>query len=202
MLCSFKNLTTGENHTMTMEDIDALFEDQGYTTFEGTVQLATIDEDAEMAEDEQALVNLTGVLTKRGHRFLKHWSARFFVYEPTEEPPMKYYDSHKHAKEQSEVRGTPRNRARWALTAHPRRTRCAPAAHPLLALCTRSASAAPSTRLRCRAKTATRRRASSGSRCERARRAAEGEEGETGEEGEESEFGFQVSLVAERGRGV
>ena len=42
---------------------------------------------------QRARHSISGVLWKRGHRFLRQWNRRLFVYQATKAPPLSYYDA-------------------------------------------------------------------------------------------------------------
>ena len=93
------DLDAGESKMLTPEDVDKLFTEIPYDTFGARTRLITIAEE-ENDDGEELKHTMTGVLWKRGHRFLRGWNARFFVYDAYEDPPLKYYDSEHHAKKQ------------------------------------------------------------------------------------------------------
>jgi tRNA A-37 threonylcarbamoyl transferase component Bud32 len=92
----FKNLDTGEMRACSLAEIDGLFTDSKYDMLpkkgEG-LQLVTI------AEEEEQIEIVSGVLWKQGHRMLKNWRARFFVLNPRKRPPLRYFDSEEHGQE-------------------------------------------------------------------------------------------------------
>jgi hypothetical protein len=93
------DLDAGKTQQVRLGEIESIIGETGYNTWCNT-RLMTI---AEENDDEDEGNSMSGVLAKRGHRFLHNWNARFFVYEPERDPPLMYFDSEHNARVKQET---------------------------------------------------------------------------------------------------